>query len=243
MKISYVWFDIGYTLLYMQREITYQQVLKEYGSEVSLEKLEKYFHLTDKLFMREYPGVFLKERGVYMPWFLGVLNHRLGLSLNVCEVDERWEKIQEKTLNYWLPFDGVFQVLEELKKNSIGMGIISNWDDSAQEILKNAKLHKYFEHQVISSEIGCTKPSAEIFKAAIDKAGVKARECLYVGDNYYDDAIGCRKVGMNPLIINRFGSLGVEEIKDCPIIPHIGEVLGYCRKTKERKIVRGRKNS
>ncbi|MEE8415416.1 MAG: hypothetical protein V3S05_04015 [Desulfobacterales bacterium] len=57
MKISYVWFDIGYTLLYMQREITYQQVLKEYGAEVSLEKLEKYFHLTDKLFMREYPGV------------------------------------------------------------------------------------------------------------------------------------------------------------------------------------------
>ena len=64
MKISYIWFDIGYTLLYMQREITYQQVLKEYGAEVSLEKLEKYFHLTDKLFMREYQGVFLKERGV-----------------------------------------------------------------------------------------------------------------------------------------------------------------------------------
>jgi len=243
LKISYVWFDIGYTLLYMQREITYQQVLKEYGAEVSLEKLEKYFHLTDKLFMREYPGIFLKDRGVYMPWFLGVLNYRLGLSLDVCEVDERWEKIQEKTLNYWLPYDGVYQVLEELKKNSIGIGIISNWDHSAQEILKNTKLHKYFEHQVISSEIGCTKPSAEIFKAAIDRAGVNARECLYVGDNYYDDAIGCRKVGMNPLIINRFGSLGVEEIKDCPIIPHIGEVLSYCRKTKERKIVRGRKIS
>lgn len=243
MKIVYVWFDIGYTLLYMQREVTYRQVLKEYGAEVSLEKLEKYFHLTDKLFMREYPGVFLKERWVYMPWFLGVLNYRLGLSLNVCEVDERWEKIQEKTLNYWLPFDGVYQALEELKKNSIGMGIISNWDHSAQEILKNAKLHNYFEHKVISSEIGCTKPSAEIFKAAIDKAGVNARECIYVGDNYYDDAIGCRKVGMNALIINRFGSLGIEEIKDCPIIPHIGEVLGYCKKTKEQKIVRDRKNS
>jgi len=243
LKVSYVWFDIGYTLLYMQREITYQQVLKEYGIEVSLKKLEKSFHLTDKLFMREYPGIFLKERAVYMPWFLGVLNYRLALGLNVCEVDERWEKIQEKTLNYWLPFDGVHQALEELEKNSIGMGIISNWDHSAQEILKNAKLNKYFTHKVISSEIGYTKPSAEIFEAAIDKAGVNARECLYVGDNYYDDAIGCRKVGMNPLIINRFGSLGVEEIKDCPIIPHIGEVLRYCRKTKDRRIAKGRKKN
>lgn len=233
MKISYVWFDIGYTLLYMQREITYQQVLKEYGIELSLNALEMHFHLTDKLFMREYPGIFLKERAVYMPWFLGVLNYRLGISLNVCEVDGRWKKIQDETLNYWLPFDGVHQALEELQKKSIGIGIISNWDHSAREILKKTKLNRYFKHKVISSEIGYTKPSAEIFEAAIDKAGVNARECLYVGDNYYDDAIGCRKVGMNPLIINRFGLLGVEEIKDCPIITHIGEVIRYCRKAKK----------
>ena len=218
MKVSYVWFDIGYTLLYMQRELTYQQVLKQYGAEVSLEKLEKYFHLTDKLFMRKYPGVFMKGRRVYMPWFLGILNYHLGLSLDVCEVDARWEQIQKKTPNYWLPFDGVHRILEELQKKSIGIGIISNWDHTAREILKEAQLEKYFEHMVISAEVGYTKPHAKIFKTAVERAGLSARECLYVGDNYYDDAIGCRKIGMNPLIINRFGSLGIEEIKDCPII-------------------------
>ncbi len=36
MNISFVWFDIGYTLLYMQREITYQKALREFGIDVPL---------------------------------------------------------------------------------------------------------------------------------------------------------------------------------------------------------------
>ena len=54
MAIRFVWFDMGYTLLYMQRETTYQQALRKFNIEVSLADIEKEFHLTDKLFMREY---------------------------------------------------------------------------------------------------------------------------------------------------------------------------------------------
>ena len=35
MAVSFVWFDIGYTLLYMQREVTYQKALKEFGHDVA----------------------------------------------------------------------------------------------------------------------------------------------------------------------------------------------------------------
>ena len=83
MKVSFVWFDIGYTLLYMQREVTYRQALKDFGVEVSLEDIERAFHLTDKLFMREYPGIFLKPRKMYMPSYLGIMNYRLGVDLDV----------------------------------------------------------------------------------------------------------------------------------------------------------------
>jgi putative hydrolase of the HAD superfamily len=40
----------------MQRETTYQQALKNFGIDVPLADIEKEFHLTDKLFMREYPS-------------------------------------------------------------------------------------------------------------------------------------------------------------------------------------------
>jgi putative hydrolase of the HAD superfamily len=211
----------------MQRESTYQCALNEFGVDVPIEDIEKEFHLTDKLFMREYPSIFLKPRQVFMPSYLGILNYRLDLSLNVCELDACWEEIKKNTENYWLPFKGVTEVLMELRRNAIGIGIISNWDCTARDILTATELIDYFDHLIISCEVNCSKPDPEIFRLALQTSGVPARKSIYVGDNYYDDAVGSRKVGMDALIINRFGTLGVEEVKNCPIITDISEVLGF----------------
>jgi len=227
LTISFVWFDIGYTLLYMQREVTYRQALKEFGHKVALEDIEREFHLTDKLFMREYPGIFLEPRKAYMPSYLGLMNYRLGLSLDVCELDSCWEGIKQNTDPYWLPFDGVREVLDELKRRPIGMGIISNWDWTARDVLTTAGLIHYFDPIVISAEVDCMKPESRIFELALEEAKTPAHRCLYIGDNYYDDALGSRKVGMQALIVNRFGTLGVEEVKDCPVTPHISGLLDF----------------
>ncbi len=227
MSVSFIWFDVGYTLLYMQREKTYQQALRESGLEVLLDDIEREFHLTDKLFMREYPGIFLKSRQEYMPKYLGILNDRLGLDLDVSDLDSRWETIKRNTANYWLPFSGVREVLAELKNRSIGLGIISNWDQTARDVLTAGGLIEFFEHLVISCEVDCTKPDKRIFEIALQQAAVSARDSVYIGDNYYDDALGSRKVGMDALIINRFGKLGVEEIIDCPVIHRLPDLFDY----------------
>ena len=227
MNIKFVWFDIGYTLLYMQREITYQKALREFGIDVPLEDIEKEFHLTDKLFMREYPGFFLQPRPVFMPAYLGIMNFQMGLSLNLCELDAFWEAIKKEVKNYWLPFNGAAEVLTELKRRSIGLGVISNWDCTARDVLSAAGLIDFFDHLIISCEVDCNKPDSRIFNLALQKTSVEARRCIYVGDNYYDDCLGSRKVGMNALTINRFGSLGVEEIDDCPVIHRLSDLLNY----------------
>ena len=59
------------------------------------------------------------------------------------------------------------------------------------------------------------------------KCNLHCNFCIYVGDNYYDDAVGSRKVGMPALIINRFGLLGTEEITDCPLISDMSEVFNF----------------
>lgn len=227
MKISHIWFDIGYTLLRMKREVTYSQALKAFGEDVSVETLEREFHWVDKLFMREYPGIFLKGRGVYMPWFLGVLNYRLGVALDVSAVDKCWEKIQLSTQDYWIPFENVHEVLTELRRNSLRMGVISNWDGSARDLLQRHDLMDYFDHCIISSEVGIDKPNPAIFNLAMQKADAVPQECLYVGDNYYDDAVGSREAGMRALILNRFGNLGVEEIDDAPIIQNLAQIKDH----------------
>jgi putative hydrolase of the HAD superfamily len=227
LTVSFVCFDIGYTLLYMQREVTYQQALKDFGLKIPLEDIEREFHLTDKLFMREYPGIFLKPRKVYMPTYLGLMNYRLGLSVDVCALDERWDEIKQNTDPYWLPFDGVREVLDELRRRSIGMGIISNWDWTARDVLTAAGIIDYFDPIVISAEVDCNKPEARIFELTLQKLGLPAHQCLYVGDNYYDDVVGSRKVGMQALVINRFGRLGVEEINDCQVISRLSDLFNH----------------
>jgi len=227
MKISYIWFDIGYTLLRMKREVTYHQALKSFGVDVPVDTLEREFHWVDKLFMREYPGVFLKARGVYMPWFLGVLNYRLGVSLDVSQMDAAWEKIQKATEDYWIPIDNVHDVLKTLKNNALRMGVISNWDSTARNLLRHHGLIDYFDHCIISSEVGIDKPDPEIFNLAMGTADVAPQECVYIGDNYYDDAVGSRKAGMQTIIINRFDKLGIEEIQDVPIIQNLAQISDY----------------
>ena len=227
MAVSFVWFDLGYTLVYMQRETTYQQALKNLGIDVPLADIEKEFHLTDKLFMREYPGFFLEPREVFMPSYLGLVNHHLGVSVNVCELNAQWETIKSNIDDYWLPYKGISTILDALKQKSIGLGIISNWDCTARDILSAAGLIDYFDPIIISCEVDCSKHDPAIFNLAFQKAAVSARDCIYIGDNYYDDAVGSQKVGMPALIINRLGSLGIEEIKDCPIINDISEIFNF----------------
>ena len=227
MTVKFVWFDLGYTLIYMQRETSYQQALTRFGFDVPLENIEKEFHLTDKLFMREYPGFFLQPREVFMPAYLGLVNYHLGISVDVCELNALWESIKAKIDDYWLPYQGISALLEALQQKSIGLGIISNWDCTARDILNAVGLINYFDPIIISCEVGCSKPEPAIFKLALETAAVDARNCIYIGDNYYDDAVGSRKVGMPALIINRFGSLGTEEITDCPVISDIAEIFDF----------------
>ena len=222
---AFVFFDIGLTLLSPRGAAAYQEVLRGLGFQVQLGDIERAFHLEDKRFMREFPGVFGNPQYSPMPWFLGGVNYRLGVRTDLCAAAALWRERQQRGGPYWVPFPEAREVLSELRRRGFGLGVISNWDSSARGLLVGHGLAEFFEPIVISSEVGCEKPAAEIFHLALQRADLRGEQCLYVGDNYYDDAVGCRQVGMRPLIINRFGRLGNEEIMDCDFINGLRELL------------------
>ena len=219
---EFIWFDLGYTLLYLNRENAYRQALREIGIELSLEKVDRGFHFTDKLFMREFHGLFgAVDPGVYMPWFIGRMNYQLGIHVDINDIIERWMKIRSKQPRQWEAYAYCRPVLADLKAAGFKLGVISNWDESARSLLDEHGLTEFFDTIVISSEAGFSKPEPEIFHIAFEQSGSTAEQGFYVGDNYYDDAVGSRSVGMDFCIINRFGNFGVEELKGCGIIPDI----------------------
>lgn len=227
MEKSFIWFDLGYTLLYLNREEPFLKTLREFDFDADPHEVERIFHLTDKYFMREFPGLFGGDRRHYMPWYFGVIQYHLGLRFDLCRFFQRWQQRIGTQLDSWFPYPFTADVLEELRNKGYRMGIISNWDDSARAILKKHGLDRYFEHIVISSEVGWEKPDAQIFQKAIQAASVNPGECAYVGDNYYDDAVGSRKAGIEPLIVNRYGNLGIEELDNCSVICDIRELDDY----------------
>jgi putative hydrolase of the HAD superfamily len=227
MEKSFIWFDLGYTLLYLKREEPFLQTLREFNLDADPREVERAFHLTDKYFMREFPGLLGGDRRYYMPWYFGVIQYRLGLRFDLCLFFQRWQQRIGTQIDSWHPYPFTVDVLEELRRKGYRMGIISNWDDSARAILKKHGLDRFFEHIIISSEVGWEKPAAEIFQKAIRAASVDPDECTYVGDNYYDDAVGSRKAGIEPLIVNRYGNLGIEELDGCSVICDIRDLDDY----------------
>lgn len=224
---KYIWFDLGYTLLKLKREKLFQNMLEELGFNISLDKIEKAFHLTDKLFMRMYPGVLGKKRSFYMPIYMGNMIYTLGIRTDICPLYEIWKQKLENPFKVWTTFDSVKEELEKLVSEGFRLGVISNWDKTAVPLLEQFKLWSLFENIIISSEVGCEKPDLKIFQIAMDQASVSPDDCLYVGDNYYDDGVGSRKIGMDFVIINPYGDLGVEELEDCNIISDIGHLREY----------------
>jgi putative hydrolase of the HAD superfamily len=225
--VGFVWFDLGYTLLYKPREQAYQKVLASFGHSRTVEELEKAYHLEDKCFMRHYPRVFGHDPDTFMPWFLGQLNYRLGLRLDLCATWARLKAEQDGGRGRWMPFDSVRDVLSDLGRRGVRLGVISNWDHTAREILEHYGLVECFEHIIVSSEVGCEKPDPAIFDLAMRRARVSPGQCLYVGDNYYVDTVGARGAGMQCLIVNRFGTLGVEEIRDQLFIPDVSRIVDH----------------
>ncbi|MFC5701504.1 HAD family hydrolase [Cohnella faecalis] len=218
---SFVWFDLGYTLVYKPRERVYRSFLRENGIDRTEEEVGLAYHLADKYFMRAYPGVLAKEERLYFPWYLGVLNHKLGVEFGLSAQYERLMELQQRERSKWQPYPFSESVLRSLKRGSIGVGLISNWDATARRLLDEHGLAPYFDAIGVSSEVGWTKPEESIFRHSFALAGVAPEECVYVGDNYYDDIVGSARVGMDAILVNRYGRLGIEEIDHEPTVASI----------------------
>lgn len=89
-------------------------------------------------------------------------------------------------------------------KNKIPMGILTNGLKEAQRPrLSKADITHYFDHIIVSDEIGISKPNQEIFTLAKDTLGnIPTENILLVGDNPYSDIEGAQIFGFKTIWFN-----------------------------------------
>lgn len=87
-------------------------------------------------------------------------------------------------------------LLKGLRKRGIKTGLITNTFSDECALIKASELYPLFDEAVISYEVGICKPDPGIYRTAVERLGVRAEDCLYVGDGGSGELFAARDMGM-----------------------------------------------
>lgn len=98
--------------------------------------------------------------------------------------------------------DEVHVVLRALWGDGYTLGLVSNRADDLAPAAADMGLGDYFHFTLSGGQVGAWKPDARIFWRACEMADAAPHECVYVGDNFYADALGARAAGLVPVLLD-----------------------------------------
>jgi putative hydrolase of the HAD superfamily len=101
------------------------------------------------------------------------------------------------------PFAEVPGALERWRAAGLRLVVASNWDISLHAVLRETGLRERLDAVATSAEVGASKPSGELFAAALALAGVSAGEAIHVGDSFDEDVEGARAAGIEAVWLRR----------------------------------------
>lgn len=139
----------------------------------------------------------------------------LGSLLLELGVEDDARGYTEALLEGWARTDPYPETEEALRAlEEFDLGIVSNIDEDILEaLLRRSRLGSRFRVVVTSEACRTYKPTPEIFREALRKAGSPPGEAIHVGDSPGEDVLGAKQAGMMAGWIRRRGeTLG----KDIP---------------------------
>ena len=97
------------------------------------------------------------------------------------------------------------EVLLHLKEKGYRLSVVSNFDHAptARELLGKFGIADFFEHTVISEEVGWRKPHRKIFEFALASLGESPSDVIFIGDNPEADIMGSSDCGIDSVWIKR----------------------------------------
>ena len=107
------------------------------------------------------------------------------------------------TAEPWFVYPDVLPALNRWQQQGIELAVISNFDSRLYAVLKALNLAEYFTSVTISTEVGATKPDAQIFTAALQKHNCIYENVLHIGDSFKADYCGAKAAGLNAIWLNR----------------------------------------
>jgi putative hydrolase of the HAD superfamily len=131
-------------------------------------------------------------------------------SLNLPQLDTK--RVQKAALLYhategafWKVRSTAKSVLEELRRQSFKLGILSNapYHQGILLFLKNNNIAQYFDAISTSAEIGFCKPDKRAFEYILKKLASEPTQSVMVGDDLSNDINGAQQLGMKTIYVKK----------------------------------------
>ncbi|MFC1609253.1 HAD family hydrolase [Patescibacteria group bacterium] len=236
MKLKTIFFDIYQTLISVDDSgneeawSVFSEYLSRQGVSVDASQFQEMVGLENKKYYEEV-GDFEKKfrhHSVYNSVNAVFLNYGIGISKDEL-LDLIWEFRQLYVSDLEL-YPGVKDMLRELSEKYVLSTASYAQSSSTRNELKKLGIDKYFSHFIFSSDIGYKKTSQKFFEICLQETNSEPDECLMIGDNYLQDVVTPKRVGLkailvkNPLtndrnIINDVEPDCVVDLKDISTLP------------------------
>ena len=141
---------------------------------------------------------------------------------------------KEHMMVYTKPYDGIIDMLMELKQHGFKLGVASNKDDFAVNILCDKYFEGIFDGISGSSDIIKTKPNPDMVLNVLQKMNEK--EAIYVGDSEVD-AETAQNSGLNAILVS-YGSRTREQLEKFgfEIVDSVEELKNLLFSKKSRQL-------
>jgi putative hydrolase of the HAD superfamily len=231
-----VFLDAGLTLIYSELSLPVlcYEVGRERGLQLSLEALEAaaprvsaYLHDTQ----RGDPDLWSSDDRVQELWtgFYRAVYREAGVEADEATLDACAAGVYKRYLapGAWKLYPDVLPTLAGLRDRGYTVGVVSDWGSALTgKVLLPLGVGRYIDFMVVSTVQREAKPGSGLYREALARAGVSARQAVHVGDNYVTDVLGARSAGVEGILLDREGArrgmaldcLRIESLEELPAL-------------------------
>lgn len=218
-------FDCYQTLLYKKgrEKITHDFSLNILKKKISLPQIKKaYESIYNRYKLKNIKFENSLERKNFYIKYNKELFKIMGISISSSQALQLNGLLENSV---WTVYPDVIKTLRYLKKNNISVGMIANWTNGLDKIIKGVGLFPYFDFIHSSYALGIKKPNPKIFKKSLKDIFSKFDKIYYVGDDYEIDILPAKKAGLTPILIDRDNKYA--DLTACSRIKNIEDIKKF----------------
>ncbi|HWD09836.1 MAG TPA: HAD-IA family hydrolase [Actinomycetota bacterium] len=212
MDFRGVFFDVGDTLLAPHPSFLelFARILGEHGYPLMPAQVEEALHAVGRSVAeviaqsgdQRWSTSREKSRAFWRRLYGAMLDHR-----GIPDPDGAiFESLYGRFTSYesYRLFPDVLPALEACRRAGLTLAVVSNFEEWLEGMLIEFEVAPFFACLVISGREGVEKPDPAIFKLALDRTGLQARDVAFVGDHPTVDVAAANELGMTGVLVDRW---------------------------------------